>query len=174
ALRVPFALYHPVWVADPELDLDWHVRRAAVRAPGGRDELCEAISQILSTPLDPTRPLWEMWWLEGYEGGIVSVLKISHALADGSASRRLLELLHTPGPACALPAASVGRSLPTRWQLVRGALRDLGHALVDRIPALVRATLRARARVAAAREGDSIAAEPTPNIFAAPHHPLGG
>jgi WS/DGAT/MGAT family acyltransferase len=173
-VRVPFDLYHPVWVADPELDLDWHVRRAAVRAPGGRDQLCEAISQILSTPLDPNRPLWEMWWLEGYEGGIVSVLKISHALADGSASRRLLELLHTPELACDLLAESVSRPLPARWQLVRGALRDLGRALTGRIPALVRATRRSRARVAAARAGDSIAAEPTPNIFAAPHHPLGG
>jgi hypothetical protein len=39
ALRVPFDLHHPVWAVDPELDLDWHVRRAAVPAPGG-DVLC--------------------------------------------------------------------------------------------------------------------------------------
>ena len=107
ALRVPLDLHHPVWVADPELDLDWHLRRAAVPAPGGRDELCEAISQILSVPLDPNRPLWELWWLEGYEGGVVAVLKISHALADGAASKRLLELLHTPEPVA--PAAAVER-----------------------------------------------------------------
>src|SRR4030095_7335022 len=53
APRVPLDLHHPVWVADPELDLDWHLRRAAVRAPGGRDELCEALSQILSAALAP-------------------------------------------------------------------------------------------------------------------------
>src|SRR5437867_1351899 len=112
AVRVPLDLHHPVWVADPDLDLDWHVRRTAVRAPGGRDELCEAISQILSVPLDPDRPLWELWWLEGYEGGVVAVLKISHALADGAASRRLLELLHTPEPACDLAPSHTDRALP--------------------------------------------------------------
>src|SRR5215468_811438 len=174
ALRVPFDLYHPVWVADPELDLDWHVRRAAVRAPGGRDELCEAISQILSTPLDPSRPLWELWWLEGYEGGVVSVLKISHALADGSASCRLLELLHTPDPGSATDGAAPDRSLPTRWALIRDAVRDLWRALAHRVPALVRATLAARARVAAARAGDSIAAEASPSPLRGPCHPLGG
>jgi WS/DGAT/MGAT family acyltransferase len=173
AVRVPFDLHHPVWVADPEIDLDWHLRRAAVRAPGGRDELCEAISQILSVPLDPARPLWELWWLEGYEGGIVAVLKISHALADGSASKRLLELLHTPESAPSVIASS-SRSLPGRWTLFVDAVRDLGRTFVHRIPALVRASRAARARVIAAREGDSIAAEPSPDMLRAPHHPLGG
>src|SRR5262245_17132131 len=156
ALRVPFDLYHPVWVADPDLDLDWHLRRAAVAAPGGRDELCEAISQILSVPLDPERPLWELWWLEGFEGGVVAVLKISHALADGSASRRLLELLHTPEPAGESTAVVADPALPTRWTLVKNAVRDLWRALVHHLPGLVRATLAARARVVAARDGDSI------------------
>jgi WS/DGAT/MGAT family acyltransferase len=174
ALRVPLDLHHPVWVADPELDLDWHLRRAAVRAPGGRDELCEAISQILSVPLDPDRPLWELWWLEGYEGGVVAVLKISHALADGAASRRLLELLHTPEPACDLPATSADLPLPTRWTLIQEAVRDLWRALVHHLPSLVRASLDSRARVAAARESDSIAAEPSPDALGGPHHPLSG
>jgi WS/DGAT/MGAT family acyltransferase len=164
---------HPVWVADPDLDLDWHLRRASVSAPGGRDELCEAISQILSVPLDPDRPLWELWWLEGYEGGVVAVLKISHALADGAASKRLLELLHTPEPVAT--AAAVGDcALPTRWTLIKGALRDLWHALVHHLPSLVRASVNARARVAAARESDSIAAEPSPDALGGPYHPLGG
>jgi diacylglycerol O-acyltransferase / wax synthase len=174
ALRVPFDLNHPVWVADPDIDLDWHLRRAAVRVPGGRDELCEAISQILSTPLDPTRPLWELWWLEGFEGGVVAVLKMSHALADGAASKRLLELLHTPEPGSAPTAIDTDRALPTRWQLVRDALRDLWRTLVDRLPSLARATRNARARVAAARESDSIAAEPSPDSLGGPSHPLCG
>ena len=174
ALRVPLDLHHPVWIVDPAFDLDWHLRRAAVRAPGGRDELCEAISQILSVPLDPNRPLWELWWLEGYEGGVVGVLKISHAIADGAASRRLLELLHTPEPAGDLPATSADPSLPTRWVLVRDALRDLWRSLVHHLPQLVRASSHARARVAAARQSDSIAAEPSPDALGGPHHPLGG
>ena len=175
ALRVPLDLHHPVWVADPEIDLDWHLRRAAVPAPGGRDELCEVISQILSVPLDPDRPLWELWWLEGYEGGVVAVLKISHALADGAASRRLLELLHTPEPACDLTRDERGSFAPVALDAdQRRRARSLARA---RPPPSRRSCARAshaRARVAAARESDSIAAEPSPDALGGPYHPLGG
>jgi WS/DGAT/MGAT family acyltransferase len=110
--------------------------------------------------------------VEGYEGGIVSVLKISHALADGAASRRLLELLHTPEPIARVAAAPA--MLPTRGTLLRDALRDLARAMFHQIPSLVRASSNARARVAAARESDSIAAEPSPDSLGGPHHPLSG
>src|SRR5512139_2060566 len=66
--RVPFDLHHPVWREGGTPDLGWHVRRAAIPAPAGRSELCEVVSQIASAPLDPRRPLWELWLLEGYEG----------------------------------------------------------------------------------------------------------
>jgi diacylglycerol O-acyltransferase len=161
--RVPFDLYHPVWVRVPHVDLDWHVRRMAVSAPGGRDELCEAISEIVSRPLDRARPLWEQWWLEGYEGGVVSVLKVSHALADGAASVRLMELLHGGR------GDAVARSdrAPTRWRLVVDALRDRWRDLRRELPRLLRATSRARKQPI-----DREAAGP--NLFDAPPHPLSG
>ncbi|MEN8161479.1 MAG: wax ester/triacylglycerol synthase family O-acyltransferase, partial [Myxococcota bacterium] len=165
AVRVPLDLDHPVWVRAP-VDLRWHVRRMAVPAPGGHDELCEAISEILSRPLDRDRPLWEQWWLEGYEGGVVSVLKISHALADGSASRRLMEWVHGDRPVGDLPASSP-EPLPSRRRLVVDALRDRWRALRRGIPALVRATHRARRRPA---EPD---ASPL-SLLNAPRHPLSG
>ncbi|MBM4267780.1 MAG: DUF1298 domain-containing protein [Deltaproteobacteria bacterium] len=62
-LRVPFDLHHPLWIEDRPVDLAHHVRRATIPSPGGRRELCAAISEIASTPLDPTRPLWEVWFL---------------------------------------------------------------------------------------------------------------
>src|SRR5687768_1489031 len=55
---VPFGLHHPVWIEDPDLDLDWHVRRMGCPAPGGPQELCELVSDLLSRPLDRRRPLW--------------------------------------------------------------------------------------------------------------------
>src|SRR5262245_21465303 len=165
AIRVPFDLHHPVWVRVP-VDLTWHVRRMAVPAPGGHDELCEAISEIVSRPLDRDRPLWEQWWLEGYEGGLVSVLKLSHALADGNASRRLLELVHGDGPAADRVAFSP-EPLPTKRRLVADALRDRWRELRHELPRLARATRAATRRPA----------EPGPSalsLFRAAPHPLSG
>src|SRR6266513_1444523 len=60
-LNVPFDLHHPLWIEDADFDLDFHVQRAALASPGGRDELDEVISQIASHQLDRRRPLWEIW-----------------------------------------------------------------------------------------------------------------
>jgi WS/DGAT/MGAT family acyltransferase len=179
AVRVPLDLHHPVWVRDPELDLSHHLRRMRVPSPGGREELCGVISEILSQPLDPDRPLWELWWLEGYEGGVVSVLKMSHALADGGESRRLLERLYSQTPLddddARTPSAPLeGEPLPSRRRLVLDALRDLVHGLRWHVPHLVRATRAARRRIAAARAEGSLAAEPAPNPLAGPPTSMGG
>jgi len=138
AVRVPLDLHHPVWLEGGAPDLDWHVRRAALPAPGGRDELCELVSQIASAPLDPRRPLWELWVLEGFEGEkVVLVLKMSHALADGGESRVLLERLFESAPECAGPPCAETAS---RWQLLRDALRDRARDLGALI-GVARATL---------------------------------
>ena len=87
----PLRLHHPLFV-ESEVDIDYHVRRAAVPSPGGPRELAELISEIASRPLDRGRPLWEIWLLEGLEGGrVASVCKIHHTLADGVASAELVE-----------------------------------------------------------------------------------
>ncbi len=178
AVRVPLDLYHPVWVDDPELDLDRHVRRLVLRAPGGRDELCDAISRLASRPLDPNRPLWEMWMLEGYEGGrIVSVLKMSHALADGGASRELLERLYSQDPVtepATDPAPLPAEPLPSRWTLVRDALRDRVRDALVELPRLMRASLAARRRVRAARSSGELPDDGPLPLLRWPHTPFSG
>src|SRR5688500_17727525 len=57
---VPFSLNHPVWVEDPNFDLDYHVRRIGCPAPGSERELAEMVGDFASRPLDRTRPLWEL------------------------------------------------------------------------------------------------------------------
>ena len=129
--RVPLDLHHPVWREGGAPDLGWHVRRAAIPAPGGRSELCEIVSQIASMPLDPSRPLWELWLVEGYEGEkVVLVLKLSHALADGGESRVLLERLFEPAPdAAELPAAESPSRAALVWAALRDRVRDLAAPL---------------------------------------------
>jgi diacylglycerol O-acyltransferase len=83
---VPFGLHHPVLVEDPDFDVSAHVFHAAVPAPGTQRELDKLVAQIGSIPLDRSRPLWEMWILEGLDSGQVAVVhKIHHAMADGKA-----------------------------------------------------------------------------------------
>ena len=178
ALRVPLDLHHPVWVENPEIDLDRHVRRLVLHAPGGRRELCDAISLVASDSLDPARPLWEMWMLEGYEGGrIVSVLKMSHALADGAASRELLERLYSQHPVAeqaAEPAPLPTEPMPSRWMLVRDALRDRVRDAAVELPRLVRASLAARRRIRANRHAEALPDDGPLPLLRWPHTPFSG
>jgi diacylglycerol O-acyltransferase len=90
-MPVPFGFHHPVLVDDPDFDVSAHVYRAAIPAPGTMRELDSMVAQIGSTPLDRSRPLWEMWLLEGLDTGeIVMVHKMHHAMADGMAYVGLL------------------------------------------------------------------------------------
>ncbi len=72
-VEVPFGLNHPIWIEDPDFDLDWHLRHIAVPRPGGMKELCELAGHLVAIPLDRSRPLWEAWLIDGLEGGHVAV-----------------------------------------------------------------------------------------------------
>jgi diacylglycerol O-acyltransferase / wax synthase len=114
-LPVPFGIHHPVLVDDPDFDVSAHVFHAAIPAPGTMRELDKMVAQIGSTLLDRSRPLWEIWVLEGLENGQVAIVqKIHHAMADGKAYLGYLtegweETRHTRTPlpqAAPLPSAS--------------------------------------------------------------------
>ncbi len=83
-IEVPFGLQHPSMVDDPEFDIDFHVRRASVPAPGGLDELAALAADVASRPLDRRRPLWEFHVVEGLaEGRIALIPKVHHSIIDG-------------------------------------------------------------------------------------------
>lgn len=92
---VPFGLGRPVWIDDPDFELDYHARRAALPDPGGAEELAAFAADVASRPLDRSRPLWEMWFVEGVEGGNMAlVAKMHHATIDGVTGANLMaELL---------------------------------------------------------------------------------
>ncbi|MER3452226.1 MAG: wax ester/triacylglycerol synthase family O-acyltransferase [Acidimicrobiia bacterium] len=88
---VPFNLAHPVWIEDPAFDLDYHIRRIAIPPPGGSRELAELAGDIASRQLDRTRPLWELWIVEGLQNGYVAAIaKMHHCTIDGVSGANLL------------------------------------------------------------------------------------
>lgn len=92
--KVPLGLDHPVWVHDRHFDIDRHVHRLALPSPGGPAELSDLTSHFAGLPLDRSRPLWEMWVIEGYEDDkAVVFMKMHHATVDGVSGSNLLSYL---------------------------------------------------------------------------------
>src|SRR4051812_32360119 len=83
-VEIPMGLHHPLWVEDPDFDLDYHLRHIAVPPPGGDKQLAELAAHLVTIQLDRNRPLWESWAIEGLENGHVAVLsKVHPAAIDG-------------------------------------------------------------------------------------------
>ena len=91
---VPLRLDHPVWVPDTHFDIEHHVHRLALPRPGGYAELTDLVGQLAGMPLDRSRPLWEMWVIEGCADDKVAVFtKMHHATVDGVSGSNLLSHL---------------------------------------------------------------------------------
>ncbi|MEZ4403876.1 MAG: wax ester/triacylglycerol synthase family O-acyltransferase [Kofleriaceae bacterium] len=100
-LWTPEFLKNPLqaWLEEPNVDLEYHVRRSALPAPGDERELGILVSRLHSVPIDFHRPPWEVHFIEGLEGGRFAMyFKIHHALVDGYTSMKLLarSLSHDP------------------------------------------------------------------------------
>ncbi|HUY63480.1 MAG TPA: wax ester/triacylglycerol synthase family O-acyltransferase [Acidimicrobiales bacterium] len=99
AVRVPFGVHHPLWADDPDFDLDYHVQRASLPAPGGPAELASVVAALVGRPLDTGRPLWEMHLIEGLDSGHVAVVpKVHHAAIDGVSGAEILAAFLDLGP----------------------------------------------------------------------------
>jgi diacylglycerol O-acyltransferase len=138
----PWRLHHPMWLEDCDpnaIDLDYHLRRVTVPAPGGRRELDDVIGRVVSTPLDRSRPLWEFHFAEGLAGGRFAVIgKVHHALADGVASVNLLgRLLGDAVDGQDTERSGVTAVPPLRADLLRAAARDHVRQIV-KLPGLIR------------------------------------
>ena len=128
-MAVPFGLDHPRWVDDPDFDLDNHLHRVALPAPGGEAELTAMVASVMGRPLDPDQPPWEMHVVEGLEGGRVGLIaKIHHAVIDGVAGvqlmAQLLDLSQDGRPAVVCPPW-LPADLPSNAQLVAAALPSM-------------------------------------------------
>ena len=118
-----FEMGRPFWVDDPNFNLDYHVRHTALPSPGSEEQLRHLVGRIFSQRLDRSKPLWELWVVQGLEDGRFALIsKTHHALVDGVAGRRhrngAVRPLPRPGRAARgrrLDRRSRSRRAPTSW-----------------------------------------------------------
>lgn len=125
---VPLDAARPVWVDDEDFDITRHVHPAVLPAPGGPDQLRAFVDRLLSRPLDPSKPLWELWVVDGVEDGRVAVvLRVHHAMADGLSLLEAALLMLDPERDAAQATAA-----PWRPHRPPGPVRLLWDSLADR------------------------------------------
>ena len=125
---VPFGVARPVWVDDERFDVTYHVRRSALPKPGSRDQLNELVARLMSRPLDRSRPLWEMYLVEGLADGNFAIVSKSHqALVDGLSAVDIAQVMLdlTEEPAAAPGDSWRPRREPTDVELLSQAFTEL-------------------------------------------------
>ncbi len=148
---------HPIWVDDPEFELDFHLRHSALPKPGHADQLCNTVSRIASSRLDRSRPLWECWVLEGLEGGRFALVFKIHQALDRLEGADLVRAILSPdaGRAEVSPVRLSARPAPApvelfvqdvlrQWNPTRRALKQAVR--LARKPQLAAKTLKDQAR----------------------------
>ncbi|HBK39420.1 MAG TPA: wax ester/triacylglycerol synthase family O-acyltransferase [Actinobacteria bacterium] len=91
---IPLGMFRPVWVDDTAFDVSYHVRRSALPKPGNAEQLDELVARLMSRPLDRSRPLWEMYLIEGLSGGRFAIVTKSHeAMVDGLAALDISQVI---------------------------------------------------------------------------------
>ncbi|HLY48050.1 MAG TPA: wax ester/triacylglycerol synthase family O-acyltransferase [Solirubrobacteraceae bacterium] len=126
---VPFGQGRPVWVDDPHFNLAYHVRHTALPDPGSEEQLMRMTGRVFSQALDRSRPLWEVWLVEGLSGSRFALLsKTHHALVDGISGVDIMTVLFDTSPE-PMPVAPpdqewVARPLPSGAQLLADALLE--------------------------------------------------
>jgi diacylglycerol O-acyltransferase len=126
---VPFELGRPVWVDDPHFNLEYHLRHTALPAPGGESELRKLVGRVMAQQLDRTKPLWEIWVVEGLEDDRWAILaKTHHALVDGVSGTDLLAVIMDLAPDATHPVPAIPwepRPEPTGLELVVEAIENM-------------------------------------------------
>jgi diacylglycerol O-acyltransferase / wax synthase len=126
---VPFGQGRPKWVDDPHLNLEYHVRHTALPAPGSEEQLRTLAARVFSQRLDRSKPLWEMWLVDGVEGDRFAIVgKTHHALVDGVSGVDITNVLFDAAPDTEPlpdPEPWVPRPEPSSGEL-------LGEALLER------------------------------------------
>ncbi len=173
---VPGNLGLPLWVDDGAFDLDFHLRRVALPSPGGRRELAGFAQRVLSRPLDRTKPLWELYAIEGLQDGLAATLfKAHHAMIDGISGMQLSAAIYDVDQAPAdvpSPPAWEPEPEPSPPERLRDALEEqLTHPL-RALAETVSRTARSPALAALGLSVVATGARSIVNMGARPSSPL--
>jgi len=123
----------PVWIDDASFDLGYHVRHASLPRPGGERQLQRRCAEILERGLDRARPLWEIWIIEGLEGGrFAMVAKVHHCMVDGIAGIDILAALLDTAPSEDVEPIEpwAARPAPRQRELLAGDVRRRAESLL--------------------------------------------
>jgi WS/DGAT/MGAT family acyltransferase len=162
-VQVPFNLDHPYWIADPDFDLEFHVRHIALPKPGDWRQLMIQVARLMSRHLDMSRPLWEMTVIEGLDnvenvppGSFAIMQKTHHAAVDGVSGMDMVSAIHDTSPEGRADEATPewkSEEMPEPWQLLmragaNNAIRPMHFARVvaRTVPALGRVQTQLRRR----------------------------
>ena len=182
---VPFGQGRPVWVDDPHLNLRYHVRHTSLPPPGSEEQLRNLAARIFSQQLDRSKPLWELWLVEGLKGSRFAIVgKTHHAMVDGVSGMDITAVLFDtekePDPdAVTKPPEWVPEPEPTNGELLAEAVVERATSpreAARRVRRVVRTPVRAGRRAAdsalaaAAFARAGIGAPETPfNVEIGPH-----
>jgi len=154
--ELPLGVGRPVWVDDPNFNLEYHVRNSALPTPGGEEELRRLTSRIFSQRLDRTKPLWEMWLVQGLEDNRFALItKTHHCLVDGIAGLDLMTTLFDTGPVPREAGDDDGwlpRPEPSQADLLASGVKGLVETGLEIAGGLAGAVTRPQATLGKLRE----------------------
>jgi diacylglycerol O-acyltransferase / wax synthase len=152
---VPLSLGRPVWVDDAHFVVEYHVRHTALPAPGGDAELRRLVGRVMSQQLDRSKPLWEMWMVEGLDDDRwAMVSKVHHCLVDGVSGAELMAVVFDLSPEVPEPVDDDWRPAPepSGLQLARDATVGLMTSPYEQMRAVGSLLRRPRRALDAAQE----------------------
>jgi len=168
--QVPLGLHHPLWIEDPDFDIDFHIRATALPTPGTDEQLATLVGRLVALPLDRSKPLWEVWVIEGLESGNVACLsKVHHAAIDGASGNELTVALLDLAPEVAehVPAEPWEPDrVPSDVELLSYAASSLARQPFRLAKAAAR--LPGTALALRRRDGEAPRLAPPPSPFGAP------
>jgi WS/DGAT/MGAT family acyltransferase len=117
------------WEDDPTFDMSAHLHRIALPPPGDRQALQELVSDLMSMPLDFSKPLWQMHLVEDCDGGCALLVRLHHCIADGIALVQVMLSLTDASPDAPVPTAETNKRQPRGWNPLRPVLRPVASTL---------------------------------------------
>ncbi|GAA4331864.1 wax ester/triacylglycerol synthase family O-acyltransferase [Klenkia terrae] len=180
-VEVPGHLANPAWIDDPDFDVTYHVRRSALPRPGTEEQLLDLVARLTARPLDHSRPLWEMYLVEGLAGDRIAVVTKTHpALVDGLTAIDIGQVILDDAPVPADRPAPPDEWRPRRppgpvalvWEAVEEAVQR-PTAVLDTVRTAT-GDLRATAGRLVGTAGSVLSALARTTVRPAPTSPLNG